>query len=188
MLGKIQRLATPLLLLAFAGTVNGQTGNTHPENIFGVVVGGTVSGISNYDADHRLGFLGGLYWEWKFSERYSTMPSILYAERGATGRGGLPSIKLSYITIPIVVKYQFSERIGVATGIAWDELISVSAEGHGKDEFRTDDWRIPITLGYSISEHVASGVSYSFGLTDITKNDDEALRNNWASISLAYLF
>ena len=181
------QLATLFLLLLFVGTVNAQTGKKESENIFGIIVGGTLSNISNYDATNRLGFMGGLYWEWKFSEDFSTMPSILYAERGATGKGDRSSIKLSYITIPIVLKYSLSETISIATGLAWDELLSVQADGLNSDDVRHDDWRIPITLGYHISDHLSLGLSYSFGLTDITKNDEETLRNNWGSIALAYL-
>ena len=108
------------------------------------------------------------------------MPNILYAERGAEG------LKLAYLTIPIVLKYNISEKFGIAAGVAWDDLITVKADSSGKDDFNTDDWRIPITLGYYITDHLSLGISYSFGLTDITKNDNETLRNNWGSISLAY--
>ena len=178
---QIGQLSILFLLLIFVSTVNGQTEKTEiDENIFGVVAGGTYSNISNYDADSRLGFLGGLYWEWRFSEKFSTMPNLLYAERGAEG------IKLSYLTLPIVLKYNISDKIGIAAGIAWDELISVNADSLERDDLRTDDWRIPVTIGYNISDHLSAGISYSFGLTDITKNDNETLRNNWASISLAY--
>ena len=170
-----------LLFLIFVITVNGQTEKAKiDEDIFGVVAGGTFSNISNYDADSRLGFVGGLYWEWRFSEKFSTMPNLLYAERGAEG------LKLAYLTIPIVLKYNISEKFGIAAGVAWDDLITVKADSSGKDDFNTDDWRIPITLGYYITDHLSVGISYSFGLTDITKNDHETLRNNWGSISLAY--
>ena len=178
---QIGQLSILFLLLIFVSTVNGQTEKTKiDENIFGVVAGVTLSNISNYNGESRLGFLGGLYWEWRVSEKFSTMPNLLYAERGAEG------IKLSYLTLPIVLKYNISDKIGIAAGIAWDELISVNADSLERDDLRTDDWRIPVTIGYNISDHLSLGISYSFGLTDITKNDNETLRNNWASISLAY--
>ena len=169
------------VILIFVATANLFSQKTKiDENIFGVVAGGTFSNISNYEADSRLGFLGGLYWEWRFSEKFSTMPNILYAERGAEG------LKLAYLTIPIVLKYNISDKFGIAAGVAWDDLINVKADSLEKDDFNKSDWRIPITLGYYISSHLSVGISYSFGLTDITKNDNETLRNNWGSISLAY--
>lgn len=181
MMKHINTLATLLLLLVFLSTVNGQTEKTKvDENIFGVVAGGTLSSISNYDGGSRVGFLGGLYYEWRFSEKFSFMPNLLYTERGAEG------IKLSYFSWPIVLKYNISDKFGIAAGVAWDDLLSVKADSLEKDDFKSDDWRIPITLGYNITDHLSVGINYSFGLTDITKNDNESLRNNWGSIALAY--
>jgi hypothetical protein len=168
------------ILLAFVSTVNGQTEKTRiGESIYGIVAGGILSNISNYDADSRLGFLGGIYLEWRFSEKFSKMSNLLYAQRGAE------SIKLSYFSWPIVLKYNLSEKIGIAAGVAWDDLLSLKADSLERDDFRTDDCRIPMTLGDYISDHLSAGISYSFGLTDITKNDNESLRNNWESISPA---
>ena len=172
-----------LLMLLFAGVVNGQTEKTKiNENYFGIVLGGTYSSISNYDSDSRLGFLGGLYWEWKFSEKFSTMPSILWAERGTK------DLKLSYITIPLVLKYSVTKKFAIATGLGWDELMTVNSEDYVYSDLRHSDWRIPVTLGYNISDKLAIGISYSFGLTDISPDDNEKLRNNWGTISLAYIF
>ena len=178
---QIKTLAAIFILIVFISSVNGQTEKTKiDENIFGVVAGGTLSNISNYDGSSRVGFLGGLYWEWRFSEKFSLMPNILYTERGAEG------IKLSYFSWPIVLKYNISDKFAIAAGIAWDDLLSVKADSLGKDDFRKDDWRIPITAGYNFTDHLSVGIGYSFGLTDITKNDNETWSNNWAHLSLAY--
>ena len=179
----LKRLTTFLLLLVIVTTVKGQKEKTKiNENYFGIVAGGTLSKISNYDAESRLGFIGGLYWEWKFSEKFSTMPSLLYAERGAAG------LRLSYLTIPIVLKYNISDKIGIATGIAWDELLTVKSDDYKYSELRHDDWRIPVTLGYNFSDHLALGISYSFGLSSIHPDADKKYKNNWGSIALAYIF
>jgi len=47
--------------------------------------------------------------------------------------------------------------------------------------------RIPVGIGYNISEKLRLGINYNFGLTDITTNDDVTMRNNWGSIVLAYV-
>ena len=179
----MKALASLFLLLVFVFAVNGQTEKTKiDENYFGIVLGGTYSSISNYDGTNRLGFLGGLYWEWRFSEKFSTMPSILWSDRGTK------ELKLSYITIPIVLKYRVTDKFAIATGLGWDELVLVNSDDYEYRDIRTSDWRIPVTLGYNISEKLAIGISYSFGLSDITPDDDVKLKNNWGAISLAYIF
>ena len=179
----LNALAILLLTLVFVSRVNAQTEKTKiDENFFGIVAGGTLSNISNYDADNRMGFVGGLYWEWRFSEKFSTMPSLLYAERGAKG------LKLSYITIPIVLKYNFSEKFSIASGIAWDELVNVKSDDLKYSEARHDDWRIPVTLGYNLTNNLAVGISYSFGLSDITPDTAGKNNNNWGSLAVVYMF
>lgn len=110
------------------------------------------------------------------------MPSLLYAERGAKG------LKLSYITIPIVLKYNFSEKFSIASGIAWDELVNVKSDDLKYSEARHDDWRIPVTLGYNLTNNLAVGISYSFGLSDVTPDTAEKNKNNWGSLALVYMF
>ena len=180
---KINLISILMFSLIFTNSVSGQSSQKMKDiNYFGILAGGTLSNISNYDADPRVGFIGGFYWEWEFFEKFSTMPSLLYAERGATG------LKLSYITIPLVLKYYVSEKISVATGLGWDELIVVNSDEYKYSDIRTSDWRIPVTVGYNLSNHLAIGINYNFGLSSITPDANEKLRNNWGSIALAYIF
>ena len=180
---QIIKTSTLLLFLFIVTTVNGQTEKKKiDKSIFGILAGGTLSNISNYNADTRLGFVGGLYWDWRFSEKFSVMSNLLYAERGASG------LRLSYITIPIVLKYNVTEKISIATGLGWDELIAVKSDDFKYKDIRTDDWRIPVTLGYNLSDHFAVGINYNFGLSSIMPDAAEKLKVNWGSIALAYIF
>ena len=180
---QISLLSILALSLIFTDSVKGQSGEKMKDNDYlGILAGATLSNISNYNADSRIGFIGGLYWEWKFSEKFSTMPSLLYAERGAKG------LKLSYITIPIVIKYHVTDKISVATGLGWDELIAVNSDDFKYKDIRHDDWRIPVTLGYNFTDHLALGINYNFGLSSIMPDATEKLKNNWGSIALAYIF
>lgn len=113
-------LATLFLLLICASTVNGQKEKKLSKPIFGILAGGTLSNISNYDAENRLGFVIGLYVERNFTEKLSLLLNISYAQRGAIGKDNLPSIRLDYITIPLMIQYNISDKMGVFTGIAWD--------------------------------------------------------------------
>jgi len=184
----VNTLPILFLLLICASTVNGQTEKKLSKPIFGILAGGTLSNISNYDAENRLGFVIGLYVERNFTEKLSLLSNISYAQRGAIGKDSLSSIKLDYITIPIMIQYYISDKVGIFTGIAWDGLISIKGDGLDRNDFRDDDWRIPVGLGYSISSNLKLGIAYNFGLTDITRNDNEKLRNNWGSIALVYVF
>jgi hypothetical protein len=184
----INTLAILFLLLICVSTVIGQTEKKETIPAFGILVGGTLSNVSNYNAENRLGFVIGLYVERKFTEKISLLTNISYAQRGAIGKDSLSSIKLDYITLPLMIQYNISNKIGVFAGIAWDGLISIEGDGLDRNDFRESDWRVPVGFAFSISHNLKFGIAYSFGLTDITKNDDEKLGNNWGSIALVYVF
>ena len=184
----ISIFATIFLLLIFVSTIKGQTEKKLSKPSFGILGGGTLSNISNYDAKNQLGFVIGVYVERNFTEKLSLLTNISYAQRGALGNDSLSSIKLGYITLPLMIQYNITDKLGVFTGIAWDGLISVNGDDLYRNDFRDSDWRIPIGLGYNITQNLKLGIAYNFGLTDITKNDNVILRNNWGSIALVYVF
>jgi len=181
-------LATFFFSFFCLSTLYGQSEKKLSKPSFGILAGATLSNISNYEAENRLGFVIGLYVERSLTEKLSLLLNFSYAQRGAIAKDGLSSIKLDYLTIPIMINYNISDKIGIFTGIAWDALLTVSGDGLVRNDLREDDWRVPVGLGYNISRNMKVGIAYHFGLTDITKNDSEILRNNWGSIAIAYVF
>jgi len=184
---KVINLAIFLFLLISVETLFAQE-KKGKENIFGILLGGTFSEISNYNGKIKSGIIGGLYWEWKFSENFSYMSNILYSQRGEKGKDNLSEIKLAYLNTPFAIKYSISKKLGVSTGINWDLLLSVDGENVNKDNFKKSDWGIPFGVSYNISNNLQFRVIYVYGLTDITKNVTVKMKNNWGNISLAYLF
>ena len=180
-------IATVWVLLSFVSTTYSQSKKAKPS--IGIIAGGTLSNLSNYDAANRLGFVAGGYVEHKKSDKISFLTNITWAQRGAMAKGNLPSVKLGYITIPLMVKYNISDKVGISTGIGWDELMTVKGTNLKiYDDLRSSDWRVPFGVGYKISNNLLLGVTYNIGLTDITKNDTENINSNWGSFALAYIF
>ena len=184
----ITTILAALLFLIGVSTGNGQTKKERiDDDFFGLVAGGTLSNISNYDADNLIGFQGGIYWEWKFSKKFSSLPNLKYTERGAKGKGDLPTVKLAYFSFPLMLKYSITDQFWVAAGVAWDYLLTVKSDSLTTDDFKDYDQRIPIEIGYYISDNLSLSVGYNIGLRDISESDNTTQKNNWASISLAYI-
>ena len=184
----INTLAVLSLLLIFNCNVNGQIRKNNSKPHFGIIAGGTLSNISNYDAGNRIGFLLGVYAEKNISEKFSVLGNISWAQRGAVSKGNITAVRLDYITIPLMLKYNISQKFSISSGIGWDELMIVSSDDYKYDDLRSSDWRVPIAFGYGIADNLFLGISYNFGLTDITKNDNVKMKNNWGSIALVYVF
>jgi hypothetical protein len=178
-------IAISLLVMISVSTLSAQT--KEKKNTFGIIAGGVVSTISDYEGSTRLGLTGGLYWEYRLSEKFSLMSNILYSQRGENGKDNLSEIKLSYINMPLMVKYKLFDNFGIATGINSDMLLSVEGSGLEKDDFKKSDWSIPIGISYDICENLQAGMIYNIGLTNINNSDNE-LENNWGNITLTYLF
>jgi hypothetical protein len=178
-------VVTSLLVIISVSTLFAQ--EKEKKNIFGIIAGGVVSTIIDYEGSTRLGITGGLYWEYKLSKKFSLMSNILYAQRGENGNSDQSEIKLSYINMPIMIKYKLFKNFGIATGINLDMLLSVEGNDLDKDDFKKTDWGIPVGISYDISNHFQLGMIYNIGLSNIMKDDDQ-LVNNWGNITISYLF
>jgi hypothetical protein len=179
-------IAISLLVMTSVSTVFAQT--KEQKNIFGIMGGGTASRISDYDGETLFGLTGGLYWEYRFSQKFSLMSNILYSQRGEIGKDNLNGLKLSYINLPIMVKYGLTDNLGISTGINSDMLVSVDAGDLTQDDFKGTDWGIPIGISYNITNHLQVGFIYNIGLSNLLKDSDAKYQSNWANLTIAYMF
>ena len=179
-------IAISLFVMTSVSTVFAQT--KEQKNIFGIMGGGTVSRISDYDGETLFGLTGGLYWEYRLSQKFSLMSNILYSQRGEIGKDNLNGIKLSYINLPIMVKYRLTDNLGISTGINSDMLVSVDAGDLTKDDFKGTDWGIPIGISYDITNHLQVGLVYNIGLSNLLNDSDAKYQSNWANLTIAYMF
>lgn len=169
---------------------NAQDNSEKPKkNFFGIVAGASVSSITNYDGKPLIGFTGGLYWDWKFSEKFALSSNILFNQRGENENGDAESLKLGYIYSPIMLKYMLNEKVSVASGVFWDNLITVGDNSiHNWETLRRSDFGIPITINFSISQRVELGACYNFGLLNTSYFPETTLKNNWGTMTIAYVF
>jgi hypothetical protein len=159
------------------------------ENIYGFMVGVSSSNISNYDGKSLTRLTAGLYWDWKFSKRLSLQSNFLYSQRGTLGTENTPDIRLAYLNLPIMLKYNPDSKFSIATGIYSDLLLMTSGDNVNKKDFKDGDFGIPITIGYDVTQHWQLGLSYNIGLQDITTNNTFAdpLKNYWGTLTLTYV-
>jgi hypothetical protein len=160
------------------------------KHTIGIMGGGSFSTISNYEGDLLLGLTGGIYYEWKLSDRLALQSNILYVQKGEKGKNNISALKLYYINMPIMLKYYITPEFSILSGINSDFLVGVNSNSFDKSDFKNTDWGIPIGLSYLLSDNFELGVIYNLGLTEIDNNAMNAnkLKNNFGNITLAYLF
>jgi len=159
------------------------------KNIFGIVAGVNVSSVTNYDGKTLVGFTGGLYWDCKFSDRFFLSSNFVFSQRGENENGDVESLKLGYLYAPIMLKYMVNDKLGIASGVFWDNLLTVSENTiHTRETLKASDFGIPIALSHNISKNLELGVSYNIGLLNKSVIPGTTLRNNWGTATIAYVF
>ena len=177
-----------LLILLLSSTLfNVKAQNS--KHILWIMGGGSYSTLPNYGGDVLLDFTGGMYYEWRFSDKLTLQSNVLYIQKGEKAKNNVSALKLHYINMPIMLKYYVAPKFSILSGINSDFLVRVTANNVDKNDFKNTDWGIPIGLSYLLSDKIELGVTYNLGLTKIENNtmNSNDLKNNFGNITLAYL-
>jgi len=162
----------------------------------------TVGGDDTEDLKMRTAFHVGALMEVKFSETFSLQPEVLYSAQGTSGKeDGLDiDIKLDYINVPIMAKYNFSESFSVEAGPQIGFLISTKGKSDGVevdldeyDLFKDVDFGLGVGLSYKIIPNLFVSGRYNLGLSNINNDGGDfesngSNQNNVIQLSIGYLF
>ena len=195
-------LLTAAAIFAF-GFANAQ------EVKFGVKAGLNMASLSGGDAYYgsygsKAGFhVGGLA-EIKINDKFSVQPELLYSLKGADfnyGFGGAfglatDKLNLSYIDVPIMVKFYPIERLSAELGPNIAFLMSAKRVQNTtidvKDNFNSIDFGMNIGAGYELKQGIMFQLRYNLGLADISKTATGATnvtdKNSVFQVSVGYKF
>ena len=194
-------------------------GFTNAQEIkFGVKAGLNMASLSGGDAYYgsygrKAGFhVGGLA-EIKINDKFSVQPELLYSLKGADfnfGFGGfglgLPSNKLNltYIDLPVMVKFYPIERLSAELGPNVAFLMSAKGSkynsvtdttdpnGDVKDSYNTVDYGMNIGAGYELKQGIMFQLRYNIGLSDVSKGPTTGTnysdKNSVIQVSVGYKF
>jgi hypothetical protein len=194
-------LLTAAAIFAF-GFANAQ------EVKFGVKAGLNMASLSGGDAYYSYGskagfHVGGLA-EIKINDKFSVQPEVLYSLKGADfnyGFGGAfglatDKLNLSYIDVPVMVKFYPIERLSAELGPNVAFLMSAKRVQNTtidvKDNFNSIDFGMNIGAGYELKQGIMFQLRYNLGLADISKTATGATnvtdKNSVFQVSAGYKF
>lgn len=186
--------------------------NQAQELKFGVKAGLNIANIGgdlgNFDFDETNDFeartsfhVGGLV-EIPISEKFAIQPEVLYSSQGAKStyryddgfdfENSESTIKLDYITLPIMAKFMPFEGFSIEAGPQVGFLVSAKSDnefsytdsGTGetvsgsedgvdvKDLYKSIDFGLNFGVGYRLENGIMFQARYNFGLADIDEEDD----------------
>ncbi|WP_337965545.1 porin family protein [uncultured Flavobacterium sp.] len=167
---------------------------------FGLKAGANYSDFNNanFDTEGLPGFHAGAIVAFDINKNWSIQEDFLYSTQGAKLKGGLSDgkeIKLSYISVPIVVKYktdfglyfEAGPQVGILASQDFKKLTNSDADFAEKI-----DAGIVGGIGYQLPSGLGIGARYYMGLTDVSKTKSTTInpdfQNHMAQVSLFYIF
>jgi hypothetical protein len=167
----------------------------------GIVAGGTFSqlrGIDNINVQSRTGTMFGASLLLPLGGSVALQPELLFSNKGSkfnTGTGGEKDIRLDYLEIPVLLRYDLAggaaldPHIYAGPSIGYKVGCNVKFSGGGipnsssdctRDNFdaKTLDWGAIVGAGVDLSVGglgVTGGARYGIGLADINKADSPTI-------------
>ncbi len=179
---------------------------------FGVKAGTAVSNVFGkdvYDQKFRAGFSYGIFMTYGFGRTFAIQPELLFVMKGSKYVNGTgleayrETMSLEYVELPILAKVylplsrSFRTHVFAGPAPALNIRARVDASFAGESQQETLDNIMGVDIGLAagagIEVPVRSGwitfdVRYTAGLTTLSKEADDDIRNGALSFLFGYVF
>lgn len=108
--------------------------------------------------------------------------------------GTTVTAETNYIIIPVMAKFNVAPKFHLEAGPQVGFLTSAKYKADNdsidaKDDFESTDFGLNLGLGFDFTENLSAGLRYTFGLSNIAKdNGDDKVQNANFALALSYKF
>ena len=158
----------------------------------GLKAGVNVSKLNGDDVESSsiTAFHGGAFGLFKFTA-IGIQPELLFSQQGSKVEdlsGDLQDLKMSYMTIPVMIKFYLPGGFNLQAGPQFGFLNSAEFDGDDvKDSFKSSDITANVGVAWDAPFGLVLDARYNIGLSDIS--DDNSLgevKGNTFQFSLGY--
>lgn len=153
----------------------------------------TGGNFDNLDKKALVGFHGGGFISFFFGDHLALQPEVLFSSQGAKIKdaGDEYNLKVSYINVPVLLKYRFTGGFYVEAGPQIGFKVNEDTDDQQVDDFfKSTDLSIAGGLGFHSSMGLGIGARYTAGISktgDFDAGDiDPDFKNGVLQISLFY--
>ena len=167
-----------LAVAAFAFTASAQDTGFG----YGVKAGINIANLTNSDGNYKVGFTGGIFADYRFSNLFALSADVLYSRQGAKGDDA--KIKTDNLNIPILANFYLVKGLAVKAGVQPGFLLG--ANDGMKDAFKTFDLAVPVGVSYDFNCGLILDARYNIGVTKVAKaeySDDSKIRNSVSAVT-----
>ena len=155
----------------------------------GIKAGANFSNISDASGlSNKTGFQAGIFGGIKFTDKVGVQADLLYSQQGAKFKLG--DFDLTYINLPIVVKYYLFQGLNLQAGPQFGFVVDDKISTAIGDISKAEDFDLSgvIGAGYDFPFGIRLDARYNFGLTEVSKTDGLDGKNSVFSVALGYSF
>lgn len=167
----MKRIFLPVLLIALLAS-----GNLFAQVSGGARLGGNLSNLHWSDGgdfsgsdDSKIGPVIGLYLTAMLSEKFGVQPELAYSAMGS--KAGEGKIKLGYVALPILARYQVAEQFHILLGPQIGFLASAKyVEGDDESDIKEDAESLDVSGVVGVGadfDRFNVGVRYALGFTSV---------------------
>jgi len=127
--------------------------------------------LDNVASSSITGFQAGVFAGIKFSDKLGVQADVLYSKQGAelTVSNVLQQIDLSYVNVPIVLKYYVFQGLNIQVGPQFGFVINDNIKEilAGQVDAKSADVSGVVGLGYDLPLGLRVDARYNFGFSDV---------------------
>jgi outer membrane protein with beta-barrel domain len=175
---------------------------------FGAKAGAAITSLpGDYSNFSKVGFYGGITGELPVGKKFSIAAELVYSLQGNKQRikfsDWAPTtgsyqydekahMNLSYINLPVLVKYQFVNNVFIETGLQAGLLAGAkvkTSDGSGdiKDNYESFDLSWPVGIGFKLNNGLGANLRYNVGLTSVYKGTLWEPKNRVLQLGIFYM-
>lgn len=155
----------------------------------------TGGNFENLDKKSLVGFHAGGFLSFFFGDNLALQPEVLFSSQGAKleDAGDKQNLKVSYINVPVLLKYRFNGGFYLEAGPQIGFKVSEDIDDMPVEDFaKSTDLSVAGGLGFHSSSGLGIGARYTAGLSkvgDFNAGDiDPDFKNGVIQVSLFYTF
>lgn len=153
----------------------------------------TGGNFENIKKSTLVGFHGGGFINFMFGNHLSLQPEVLFSTQGAKLKesGNEENFKVSYVNVPVMVKYRFDGGFYLEAGPQIGFKVSEDIPDNSvKDFAKSTDLSVAAGLGFHSNMGLGIGARYTAGLSKVgdfnASEIDPDFKNSVIQVSLFY--
>ena len=150
---------------------------------------GTKIDGQGFDQGYKLSYQGGVFAEFDLLHKIGIQPELLFSQTSSTyttGLSGFPAvtqdIQLSYLSIPILLRYNFAKHFTLNVGPQYGILIDKNASGSDNVQSAFKNGNFSMVGGLQL--HVSSLRVYTRYVVGLSNVNDVSSSEKWKTRQL----